>query len=93
MRDLIVDALAVYKLTRLATGTDRITSDLNEKVKQTLTERGHHEAAYFVTCPHCTSVWLAIVAVVGRRCFPKVWGPVAEVLAFSAAAGITAEML
>jgi hypothetical protein len=47
--------------------------------------------AYLVTCPWCSSAYIAVGVVVLRRLFPRWWGPVAEGLALSAAAGLLSE--
>lgn len=79
----VVDALATYRLTRLIVD-DKITT----KLRNTATNRwGQHGIGYLVNCPWCTSVWVGVGAVAVRRLFPKVWAPVAEAMAFSAAAG------
>lgn len=49
--------------------------------------------AVLVTCPWCASFWLGLAVVALRRLFPRLWGPLAEALAFSAVAGLVAENL
>ncbi len=49
--------------------------------------------AYLVTCPYCASVWLAAGVVLARRVAPRAWRPLAEVLALSALAGLTSEVV
>ncbi len=47
--------------------------------------------AVLATCPWCASVWCAAGVVALRRLVPRAWGPVAEVLALAAVAGLVAE--
>ncbi len=47
--------------------------------------------AYLVTCPHCSSIWLAFGVVLARRLFPRWWAGVGEALALSAVAGLVSE--
>jgi hypothetical protein len=122
---LLVDALAVHRLTRLVT-RDVLTRGWREKViERAYTRRGGHSAWYrgedgimvlhgagtpqmvadrwdevpatdddppklatLVTCGWCASAWIALGAVFARRRFPRLWGPLAEALAFSAVAGL-----
>lgn len=49
--------------------------------------------AYLVTCPWCSGAYVAAAVVVARRLVPRLWSPVAEALALSAAAGLIAENL
>lgn len=46
------------------------------------------KVAYLVTCPWCSSVWVAVAVVVARRVAPRWWRPVAWALAASEVAGI-----
>lgn len=43
-------------------------------------------AASLLTCGACCSVWIAFGVCVARRLMPRVWGPVARMLAVSQAA-------
>jgi hypothetical protein len=46
--------------------------------------------ATLATCDWCASVWIAAGALAIRRFVPKVWEPLAELLAMSAVAGLLA---
>lgn len=82
--DAATDALAVYRATRLVT-QDRITEPLREAVwRHRPADKG---IGYLITCPWCSSMWLAAGAAAARRVAPRVWRPVARVLALSGAAG------
>lgn len=93
--ELAVDALAVFRLTRLAT-EDAITEGLRLKVKRAAlgSDAPDSIAAKLETlleCPWCVSAHIAVGVVAARRYAPRLWDPLARVLAFSAAAGIVAE--
>jgi hypothetical protein len=83
--DLATDALACYRLTRLA------TLDSLPPVKRTrdkvLTRWGDSEWSELAVCPWCLSVWLAAGVVAARTIAPRTWTPVARVLAYSAVTG------
>jgi hypothetical protein len=81
---LILDALAVYRLAVLVT-MDRIM-----EWPRSLVAKLGDRAEYFITCPWCTSIWLAVIVVVLTRWW-HFWPYVAAVLAFSAVAGYLAE--
>jgi hypothetical protein len=83
---LAVDALAVYRATILVT-QDQITEPVRHRVKEKL-GMGAYD---FLTCPWCTSVWLAAGALLGRRFAPRLWEPLASLGAFSAVSGFMAE--
>lgn len=103
--DVTIDALAVYRLTRLAT-SDAIfdgpraqfvawakrCSDLEiGDETQTVCMRPDSKLAYLATCPWCMSIWFGLIAVIARRKIPRAWRPVARLLAFSAVAGIASD--
>lgn len=90
MTDLLLDALAVYRLTHLLTD-DAIFDKQRAQVQDALRAAGHTKVAYFVTCSWCSGLWFAAGVVLARRLFPRVWSPCARVLAFSAATGILSE--
>jgi len=84
--DTTIDALAVYRITRLLI-EDEITTDLRnawfERHDPSTTKLG-----YLATCPWCMGFWVAAVAVAARHYAPRMWSPVARTMALSAAAGI-----
>lgn len=84
----LTDALAVFRLTRLVT-TDRITRRLRGLVERNT--RDGSEWAYLVGCDWCVSAYVGVGVVLARRFAPRLWGPVAEGLAFSAITGLVAE--
>ena len=84
---ILVDALAVFRLSRLVT-RDRITEPL-----RTRAEHGPEWLAYLLRCAWCSSPYLAVGVIAARRIFPRPWAPVAEVLACSAVAGLLTDLL
>lgn len=82
---LLIDALATFRLTRLIT-TDRITRGPRNALEQ----RGG-ELGYWVGCDWCASAAVGIGVVLARRFTPRLWGPLAEALAFSAITGLIAD--
>lgn len=46
-------------------------------------------SAYFIRCPWCVSMWIALWVVALRRVAPRLWHPVATALAMSQVAGLT----
>lgn len=89
MRDLLVDTLATYRLTKLVVD-DVITAPLREKIFE---KHPPHEASwsYALTCPWCASVWIGAGVVVARHFFPRGWDAAATGLVASAVTGIISE--
>lgn len=86
---LVVGALATYRLTRLVT-EDTILDRPREAVHRRAARTGHTKFSYFVTCPWCTSIYLAAVVIV-LSVFAESWfAYIAVALAFSAVAGVIA---
>ena len=85
----VVDALATYRLTRLLV-SDGIADRPRGALLQRLRDRDHVKLVELVECPWCIGFWVAGAAVLARRAMPEIWAPVAEVFAFSAAAGFIA---
>jgi hypothetical protein len=89
VRDLLVDALACFRLTRLVT-EDVVTQPFRQKIfdKHPPTEESW---SYVLTCPWCASIWVGGGIALLRKFYPQAWNPAAEMLAFSAAVGLVAE--
>lgn len=99
---LALDALAVYRLTRLVVA-DTITARAREAIAGR--RPGHSRdlsgmrivvvarprLAALISCPWCVSPYLAAVVVVCQALIPALWIYPAAVLAFSAAAGLISE--
>jgi hypothetical protein len=86
---LLAFARLVVLLTR-----DFITEPPRDRLAKALKERGHNRLAYFVLCPWCVSIWLAIPAapiIYAYGDSPWLFVP-ALGLALSAAAGALARV-
>jgi hypothetical protein len=86
--DAIIDALAVHRITRLGT-QDRITQD----VRIRLARRGPRWDYLFGSedhdgCAWCMSLWVAVAVHAARRLAPRVWDPLAHILAASTLTGL-----
>lgn len=94
---LVLDALAVYRLWRLAakdTILDGPRDDLVAAIRDDAQHRGRTAVPWQVEllfCPWCLGFWLAVIAVAARRYCPRIWDPIATVLAVSALVGLVAE--
>jgi len=84
----VVDALATARLTRLIV-KDEITRHVRDAVLDRLEPDPAHPSrlAYLIQCPWCASPYVAVAVVAARRFVPRLWGPVAAVLAFSEVTG------
>ncbi len=80
---LVLDALACFRLTRLMVA-DTITAPLRDRAPARLRE--------FITCPWCVSVWLAGAIVALQALASGPWLYASAILAFSAVAGLLAEL-
>jgi hypothetical protein len=103
---LILDALAVVRLTRLAIA-DTIVAPLRDLLIGTAHAPGGARAlsgehiivaarpklAELLGCPWCISFWIAIGVVMFQTLVPTVWQYPAAILAFSAIPGLLAERL
>jgi hypothetical protein len=92
--DLAVDALAVYRLTRLATvDTFPVAAAARERVTRWARETDRPAIEELVHCPWCIGFWIATGVVLVRSGLPRPWTPLARALALSAAAGVIAHHL
>ena len=87
--DLIVDALAAYRLTRLLV-SDGIVDEQRHAVVERLRRGRHRKLVELAECPWCIGFWVACGVVAARRVTPRVWSPVADAFAFSAVSGLLA---
>jgi hypothetical protein len=88
MRDLLVDALAVARLTRLVTDDTLPPLDAARRRAYEHVQQRHGAAwAEGITCPWCVSVHVGIAAVIARRVAPRAWDTAARALALSYAVG------
>ena len=88
--DAATDSLAVYRLTRLVTQDD-ITAPIRERIFQKLGD--DHKLSELISCPWCSSVWLAGGASLARELFPKSWSMFSRAMATAAIAGIVSQQL
>lgn len=86
MLDNVVDALAVHRLTKLVID-DELTAPLREKVFTRFGGPDESKVSYAVTCPWCSSMWVAFGVVAVRALVPKAWRPLAYALAYSSLTG------
>src|SRR4051794_36902420 len=85
--DLVVDALASYRVTRLLV-SDRIVDRHRDALVDRLRRGGHRKLVELSECPWCIGFWVACGVVAARRVVPRAWSPIAEVFAFSAVSGL-----
>jgi hypothetical protein len=93
LMDIVFDVFATYRLTTLVKD-DKITEDLRNVVWRKYgmpSDEDSHKISYLLTCPWCLSVYFGAAAVAGRTLFPKLWGPAAKALTYSALTGLMAE--
>ena len=86
MIDLVTDALATHRLTRLIV-QDSVFDRPREHTKKALHAAGYDKALELLRCPFCVSIYCAFGVVIARRVAPRAWSPVARALALSSVAG------
>ena len=79
--DLIVDALATYRGTRLIV-EDQIVEPLREKIWEN--HPPQEGIGYLVTCPFCMSVWVGGAIALAKLAAPRLSKPLRYGLALSA---------
>lgn len=88
---LLVDAVAVYRITRLIT---RDSLPLVKRPRDAVAERwGDRALGELVVCPWCVSFWVALAVIAGRLFLPLEWTPLSLAFAFSAVAGLISELV
>ena len=83
---LIVDIIAVYRLTKLAID-DEITYEIRQKVWEKFPPETT-KIGYLFTCPWCMSIWMGAGIFALRKVDPELANYVSSVLTASAATGI-----
>lgn len=86
--DELVSALAVFRITRLIV-EDTLFDDQRAALIDWLKAHDHPKVAYLITCPWCSSMYVAAAVVIVARY--RWWRPLARVLAASAAAGLLSD--
>lgn len=96
MDELVIDALAVHRLTRMVI-EDRVPFGWirSSIVRRAYARQGNNLSAQpyvaeLLSCPWCVSIWVAFGVAVARRGAPRVWRPLAQVLAASSVTGLLA---
>lgn len=117
MLTAVVDALAAYRLTRLATADTLLDGPRDRMVEAAYTAAGRAEAnrphpnepgawadvavadggnapklATLVTCRWCAGFWCSALVVLARRRGWRWWPPLANALAYSAAAVLVSRL-
>lgn len=82
---LLLDALAVYRLTRLVTEDHLPFGPLRDRLER---ERPNGLLTELVSCPWCVSIYSGALVLGLHALLPGVWPYAAAVLAFSAATGL-----
>lgn len=86
---LLVDALAVYRLTRLITRDS--LPPIQHARNRVLDRWGTSPWSELAVCPWCMSVWIAGPVIVARLETPTWWSPLALLLAYSTVTGQLSE--
>lgn len=89
LAETLVDAAAVYRLTRLI--QQDTVSPILELREAVLDRWGDKRWTELLTCPHCLSMWIAAGVVLVRARYPRAWPPVARVLGLAAATSLIAQ--
>ncbi len=96
--NFVIDALAIYRLTRLVT-RDTITGELRETIEneiqttvssKLITQKTGDKLVYLMGCDWCMSIWVATFAYTLKKHVPQVWDTLKYVLAASAVTGALA---
>ena len=96
--NLVLDLLAVHRLTRLIT-RDEITEPLRETIEKEIgtavdakiiTAATADRLAYLIRCDWCASIWAAGFALAMKRYLPDTWANLRYVLAASTVTGFIA---
>lgn len=82
---LVIDTVAVYRLTKLITD-DLITEDLRNLVYNHT--QPSSKLRYLITCGWCSSFWAAVAIVSLRRISPDAANIISTALALSAVTGV-----
>ena len=85
---LLVDVVAVYRLTKLI-NEDYITEDLRELVFKHFPPK-KSKLGYVLTCSWCMSIWAAGAILTLRKISPETADYVSSILAASAVTGLAA---
>jgi hypothetical protein len=86
---LFIDAIAVYRLTRLVV-EDGITAPIRDRIisKRDGSTRDWWEQ--LLTCRYCVGIYVGVGVAFARWVFPVQWTPIAYMLAIASAAPLLA---
>lgn len=84
---LILDAVATYRLTRFVVEDHIPFGPLRDRIVERRPDSG---LAELITCPWCSSMYVAGIVLALHALLPTVWPYAAAMLAFSAVAGLLA---
>jgi len=87
VHDDLIDALAAYRLTRLAT---QDTLPAAVAFRNWVRKDWPAWGSELIDCPWCFGFWVSVATAVVRRLFPRTWRMVSRPLAISAAVGLIA---
>lgn len=87
MKELVLDTIAVYRLTKLII-EDKLTEPVRDLVFDKFPQGGMMR--YLITCPWCISIWAGIVVFGLRKVSPETATYLSSILAASAVTGIAA---
>jgi len=88
---LLVDTLAVYRLTKLV-NDDVILDDVRNKLLDRFPPE-ETKIGNLITCPWCVSVYAGGAVALARTVAPRQWNVLAQALAFSTVTGLVAEKM
>jgi len=86
---LLIDGLAVYRITRLIVEDSILAGPRNRALAWA--DVHAPKVSEWASCYWCSGLWVAAGVMIVRRTHPRAWPPVAEALALSAVAGILSE--
>lgn len=87
---LLVDAIAVYRLTRLV-----VEDGITEPIRERIIGRGDKTRDWWfqlLTCRYCVGVWVGFGVMGARWLLPDVWQWAAYALAIASAAPLVARL-
>lgn len=92
LADLLVDALATYRLVKLVRD-DKITEPARDAVVEKHGPPARSKVSYLVHCPWCLSFYFGAALTLGRHLAPGPTQGVARTFALSALAGLGTQLL
>jgi hypothetical protein len=84
------DALATYRLTRLAVVDEFPPAEWVRQKVLGWSDGG--PASYLITCPYCVSVYVGFGVLAARKIAPRSWGYVAQALALASLGALVVQL-